>query len=41
MAKMNANQNYLEIDVSGFAKGIYQIKLTTQSYSISKKLIIQ
>lgn len=38
---MNANQNDLEIDVSGFAKGIYQIKLTTQSYSISKKLIIQ
>lgn len=38
--KVNANQNFLEIDVNGLAKGIYNLKVINEDFNVTKKLII-
>lgn len=39
--KINSSQKDLEIDVSDFSKGIYNIKILNEDSTISKKLIVQ
>ena len=39
--KINPTNNELEIDVNGYAKGIYSIRIMNDSINQTKKLIVQ
>lgn len=39
--KLNTSQNSLEIELNGFAPGIYNVKVINSDYNITKKLIVK
>ena len=39
--KLNANQKSLEIELNGFASGIYNVKVINSDCNITKKLIVK
>jgi len=38
--KISSNQNYLEIDINGLVKGIYNVKVINDNCEVAKKLIV-